>query len=170
LRRATKNTTPKRRYDDISVTLRNLTYKMRTRTSNGNERRYSCTFCATSFTRNEERTKRAKVTSGEKQYPCDTCTEWFADNSSLTRHSRTHTGQELYSCDVCEKWFGRKYKLEAHLRTHDGNKPYSRVVGEGSLARNTNLTTRTGTSRRRRVPLHTVAVEARKKTRYCGEK
>ena len=85
----------------------------------GDETKYKCEICNSSFTLQRLLNRHMKTHSFYKRYHCQFCTKGFNDTFDLKRHIRTHTGIKPFKCSRCDKSFTQRCSLEAHLtRVH----------------------------------------------------
>ncbi|XP_061672034.1 zinc finger protein 37-like [Syngnathoides biaculeatus] len=94
-------------------------------------KRFSCTFCAKSFAKNQHMTRHMRTHTGEKPFRCSVCGKTFARKEHVDSHMTTHTGEKPFVCSLCGRRFSHKSYLRTHMRTHTGEKPFScSVCGE----------------------------------------
>lgn len=99
--------------------LSNLQSKEQDKASEGEETKYKCEICNSSFTLQRLLNRHMKTHSFYKRYHCQFCTKGFNDTFDLKRHIRTHTGIKPFKCSRCDKSFTQRCSLEAHLtRVH----------------------------------------------------
>lgn len=85
----------------------------------GDETKYKCEICNSSFTLQRLLNRHMKTHSFYKRYHCQFCTKGFNDTFDLKRHIRTHKGIKPFKCSRCDKSFTQRCSLEAHLtRVH----------------------------------------------------
>ena len=85
----------------------------------GEDTKYKCEICNSSFTLQRLLNRHMKTHSFYKRYHCQYCTKGFNDTFDLKRHIRTHTGIKPFKCSRCDKAFTQRCSLEAHLtRVH----------------------------------------------------
>ena len=89
------------------------------------EKPFSCSQCAKSFSLSDELRKHLRVHTGEKPYSCSYCNKSFALSGAMKAHLRVHTGEKPFNCTLCDKSFAQSSDLRRHLTVHSGEKAHS---------------------------------------------
>ena len=85
--------------------------------SHTGQRRYSCDFCAKSYTRKTRLSEHLLTHSNTKPFSCDVCGREFTRKYLLTEHRNGHTGERPHRCQLCPERFQRSQALLEHNKT-----------------------------------------------------
>lgn len=84
--------------------------------SGASSKKYSCTHCPQTFTRQHNLKSHLLIHSQEKKFTCDTCSSKFRRIHDLKRHLKLHTGERPYLCNKCGRRFARGDALIRHTK------------------------------------------------------
>lgn len=84
--------------------------------SGASSKKYSCTHCPQTFTRQHNLKSHLLIHSQEKKFTCETCSSKFRRIHDLKRHLKLHTGERPYLCNKCGRRFARGDALIRHTK------------------------------------------------------
>ncbi|ORX45141.1 hypothetical protein BCR36DRAFT_300216 [Piromyces finnis] len=90
--------------------------------------RFSCKFCAKTFSRLNNLVIHQKTHLNKQEFKCDICSQVFSRKHDLTRHQRIHSGEKPFHCDICGKSFSRMDALKRHERINLNNSDHCKVI------------------------------------------
>lgn len=79
-------------------------------------KKYNCSHCQQSFTRQSNLKSHLVIHSQEKKFTCDTCSSKFRRIHDLKRHLMLHTGERPFLCENCGRRFARGDALIRHKK------------------------------------------------------
>lgn len=85
-------------------------------TSGSSSKKYACSHCPQTFTRQHNLKSHLLIHSQEKKFTCETCSSKFRRIHDLKRHLMLHTGERPYLCKKCGRRFARGDALIRHTK------------------------------------------------------
>ena len=92
----------------------------------GEEKKYVCNVCSSSFGFKNELTSHRENNHQGGRHTCKSCDKIFASTGSLKEHiKKIHEGQQNHKCDYCGKSFTQSRYLKTHIQTlHEAQRNY----------------------------------------------
>ena len=89
--------------------------------------RYTCQYCAKSFSTKQNLISHERLHTGDRPFPCSECSKRFTNAASLKQHHFNWHSPDHYrrhKCPVCDKGFFKVKQLKTHMVTHSDERPF----------------------------------------------
>ncbi|OAF68227.1 hypothetical protein A3Q56_04029 [Intoshia linei] len=83
-------------------------------------RRFKCTFCCSSFTRQHSLNYHILIHNRVNRFYCAICFKPFRHPTHFKEHILSHKGDDPYKCDDCNAGFRTKFMLKRHIKSKCG--------------------------------------------------